>query len=293
MKYLLAMSIVVLGCVSSPFVANDAFLQPWSDDLGAQDPYKGPYAALYQKGGKKLIYVAADHSVSTNSPTFRLVEKMFKTFTPDMLILEGFDPLQPAQRMALHAEECAKEDFKSCGESLYAVHLTNKTKSQFITGEPSDDEILKGVVRKGYEDKELVLFYLLRQIPQMKREDSLQRETFAAQANTYLDRRVKRLNINSQISFDDFTTWYQQKMDKTFNLDDIDTEVPAPHYDGTYMQKLSHEVGVIRDSTIIKRIANSLNDHDTVMVVYGGSHLSVQRLALEDMLDKPVSYYQP
>ena len=291
--YFLIFLFFLSGCLTSTFVANDALLQPWSTKLETQEPYTYPYAALYKKRGKTLIYVAARHEVSTNSPTFRLVKKTFETFSPNILILEGLAPDQPMDRMVFFAEDCVKRDFQSCGENFYAIHLVHKTKSTFISGEPPDEDILKSIVQKGYEHKELILFYFLRQIPQMKREGSLQKDHFANQANTYLAQRAKKLHVDSKIDFTDFQLWYQQKMNKEFVLDEINTEVPAPRYDGTYMQKFSQHVEDMRDSMIIKKIAKSLNEQETVMVVYGGSHLSVQRQALEAMLGKPVSYYLP
>ncbi len=123
----------------------------------------------------------------------------------------------------------------------------------------------------------------------MKREGALQKD-FEPQANTFLELEARDVRLKSPVTFAEFKLWYQEKMSKAFVLDEIDSEASAPQPKGSYVQRLSHHISQIRNARTLRTIASSLNEHKIVMVVYGGSHLTVQAPALEDMLGKPVSY---
>ena len=120
----------------------------------------------------------------------------------------------------------------------------------------------------------------------MKREKTLEARNFEQQALRYMKRVGQRVGIPEIKDFSEFKVWYRNIASKEFSVIDIDTEVPAPHLDGSYIQKLSYQVGFVRDSSVVRMIAKQMAEHKKVMVIYGGSHLHVQLKVLEKMFGK-------
>ena len=67
-------------------------------------------------------------------------------------------------------------------------------------------------------------------------------------------------------------------------------EYSMPHKNGNYMQRLSHEVNMVRDTSVVNVISKSLKKYQHVMVIYGGSHYSIEKKVLQDMLGSPKIY---
>ena len=263
---------------------NTELLRPWGEGLSNEEPFKDSYVAKFESKGKILIYIASHHATSLKDKVFSLVESNLKRYKPAVLILEGFNPNTDFDKQRNKAKECSS-NFVKCGESFAAIYHAPKT-TIIVTGEPPHDEIASCIEDIGYSRQDLLFFYLLRQIPEMKRQGELN-TNFPQQAEAYIQRTAPKLGVNSPKGFNEFLVWYKTQSGKKFLLEDINSEVPAPHIAGTYFQQLSYQVGLLRDANIVKVIADQLNQHSAVMVLYGSSHLPVQLKVLEEMMGKP------
>lgn len=285
---ILAFLSLFTACASPSLSPDLSLLRPWGEALQKEEPYKGSYIAKFQKGGRELLYVAGVHAEGADADVFPIIKRSLSEFDTEVLIVEGINPSVPEERMRTLARECAPS-FEKCGEKFYAISLlSSKVKVQ--SGEPSEQSILDAMKSLDYSSHDLAFFYLVRQIPSLKRQKKLNDLDFKRQAEEYLfdtmSSRLKLQSINN--SFETFLKWYKEKLGRNFSLADIDNETPAPHINGSYLQKLSYQVGVIRDSNVLKVIAEQLNTHKKVMVLYGSSHLPVQVKALEKMLGNPL-----
>lgn len=73
----------------------------------------------------------------------------------------------------------------------------------------------------------------------------------------------------------------------------IDETVPAPDKNGAlFMQRVSSLVCMTRDQFILTKIEAALNTHDSVLVIFGGSHWYTQKAALQNSLGSP-SFSKP
>ena len=50
-----------------------------------------PYAALWQAQSRQLLYIVADHTIDPKSKTFELINRAFKEYRPDFVIIEGLE----------------------------------------------------------------------------------------------------------------------------------------------------------------------------------------------------------
>ena len=71
---------------------------------------------------------------------------------------------------------------------------------------------------------------------------------------------------------------YQIHNGKAFLISELKPEVLAPFEKGKlFTQNISSVVCKIQDQFIVMKIEETLNTYDSVLVVYGGSHWSIQK----------------
>jgi hypothetical protein len=269
-------------------------------ELEDQKKMQQPYVAEFAKGDKKLLYVLSKH-VSEKEfpriiehPTNVTIRKLFERFRPQVVIVEGIPPEdeKTPQKLRDHIAKCKNQEFKGCGESFYAMDQAIESSARYITGEPTEEEIREHLARSGFSQQDILGFYMVRQIPQMKRRNTFSKESFPRECERFLEHYRKRIGMREKFDCGDFKAWYGKNMHKPKNYLDIENNDPAPHggTDATYVQRISHQVGLARDRVIVKKIENMLNLYDRVLVVYGGSHYLLQEHALKDSLGEPIFY---
>lgn len=280
--------LLFIGSCSTRYKANTSLLRPWGKDSSRLEPYRYPFVAKYQQKNKTLFYVASYHGVGEQSDTFRTIKWAFNKLNPQLVIVEGAPRTLPNiyGKLAKKAQKCSQEHFKNCGETSYAIWLALKHSTHYDFAEPSDEAIAKGLLEKGYSKHDVLFFYLLRQIPQAKRENQINTTNFSAWAEDFLVRYQPVFQIQKKVKLQDFYDWYQKRLRRPFHFSAIDSELTAPitGENALYSQKLSHQVAMIRDEAIVSEISYALSKYDRVLVVYGGSHYTVQQKVLEDML---------
>ena len=302
MKNLLIISFIFLISCSSPqsnhpeskISIDPNLVIPYTFELEKSAAYAAPYIAKYTAGEKRFVYIAANHLSLKDSPdpslnpAFRTIEYAFTNYRPEVVILEGLntgDTLSP-QSVVGQAKECEAQNYRGgCSETDLAINLALKTKARYISGEPSPRTILDQLIEKGHTHEDLLAFYLVRKIPQLKRQNNFKREDFETLANDELYKYRRMLNIEKPFDYNSFKTWYAKYMKTPKNFLDIDHDDPAPHGgdDATYVQRISHDVSQIRDRGLLKRIEQMLNRYERVMVVYGASHYLTQAPALKPL----------
>jgi hypothetical protein len=276
-----------------PFIADPSKVRPWSIKLSQEEPAKYPYLAHYQFGSKNLFYIAAHHSNSTKSPTFKMIDKILTNYSVQAVLLEGFFHsygINP-KRMIDYAMKDGKDGYFRGGEPIFSIQRSVAGKVNFTGGEPDEKVIMKAVLDKRYTLEDLFGFYFVRQVPEFKEDPSLDHKNPEALYKRFESGMAHTLSISEENipSFAEFKRWYQKGNKVRFSFTKIDSEVPAPLGDGKLLtQRVSAVVDEIRNAYIVSVIAELLNKFDNILVVYGGSHLASQQLAIEEMLGTPI-----
>lgn len=289
MKKILSFALLFFNshCTTTQYEPDLSLLRPWGKDLEKEQPNQDSFVVLFKSDNKELLYIAGRHAESPEDKVWEIIKNQLKSFRPEAVVLEGFDPNVTENRMRELAKDCSS-DLAKCSEKYMAIHMASQN-TLLKTGEPSQKEIVNGLLKKGYKEQDVVYFYLVRQVPQMKRQGELKEETFHKTAVSYLNRAALRLDIqNFNSDFALFKEWYKEKNGEKFDLKKIDNETPSPLKGGTFVQHLSYNVGLIRDSNIVKVIAELMHENTRVMVLYGSSHFPVQRKVLEKMFGTPI-----
>jgi hypothetical protein len=280
------------------FEAKRELIRPYDLSMESKKPQKTPFVAEYKRGPKTLLFLAAEH-VPTGSlkeplshPTYQSVKELFQDYKIDAVIVEGVDPWPgfiPPASLRVKAERCEITQYRNeqCGESFFTMREALKKNRAVISGEPSSSEILSAIEAAGFQDVDLLGFYIVRAIPQWKRQGTFKTNIESAKFEEQIQRFRHRLSISSDFSFSDFEKWYKDRMKTSASYRSIATNDTAPHggEDATFIQLLSHELGLVRDYSVVLRTAEALNEFNTVLVVYGGSHYITQEDALNDLMD--------
>jgi hypothetical protein len=81
--------------------------------------------------------------------------------------------------------------------------------------------------------------------------------------------------------------WYEQTNHKSFGAS-FELEETGPLADGRHASnQISEAIAHVRDEFLVEIVAKHLNAHESVMVVFGESHLMLLRPALNSMLGAP------
>lgn len=269
-----------------PIKINLKDLRPYSEALGRLEPFEAPYVSTFTKESLALDFVAADHVEGDQNSTCRTIEDLFKKAPPRFLLVEGwaFSEINDVEQIKV-AQECEKNNYKGCGEDACAINLALAKKIPFNYAEPDDASIKNSVIQAGYTDRELLFFYGLRQIPQYIRQGIKDEKAIKHRLLQYLEHAgIRRLKIGTPVmSLEEFEKIFLSKLSRKVDYLKVDTELVSPRLDNgpEWSNRMSHQVGEVREHHIAKMIEARVNEYQHVIIVYGAGHLVKERAALE------------
>ena len=272
-------------------VIDPAMVHSWQVYGELNEP-EFPFQQIYQGCGKTLIYIAARHGNDPEGETFKLIEKSFQTNAIDFAIVEGFgsdmgvspkDMIEYADRM---------KGTPGDAEPYLTIRLAKDADAKFQGGEPSDKQIINEVSEESISPTDLLGYYIVRQIPQLIRREQIHGPSdprlndvifnmvgsFAEQTGISID------SLNAIDGITNFSKWYQAtngvSFQKGYREEDSWPSVTDPDFLRTTNQ-IANTVGNARDHHIVGIIDDTLRKYDTVLIVYGGSHHTIQEPALK------------
>jgi hypothetical protein len=243
----------------------------------------------FRKDEKNLYYINAHHVSGIDNPTCDVVREAITRYKPRCVVIEARTggEVSPAAFLG-DVKRLAESGFRRGGEPYYTAHLADENNIPFIGGEPIERDVFLAMEKAGYSAKDMIGSNLLRQIPQLRREGTLDEAHFSGQATWYLGAIADSAGVSkdARMTFDEFKSWYAEhdKSGKDFLQTTSEDFAPFNSSDASYFQKLSYEVGLVRERHIDTVIANSMNEYGTVLVVYGDAHLMQSHAVFEKML---------
>lgn len=283
------------GCTPDAQLAPDpSRLAPWTTELRDTQP-DGPFALVYSAAGMQLIYIAAIHENERDSPTFRLIEAAYALWPVNAVVLEGVASGLPAddpRLLAIAARPGGAAGFDPDGETGPAVRGALGTGARLYGGELDDLAVRDHVRRAGIEDADLLGFYVLRMVPQWLREGAIAnladpRLGELVQRQLSHSRDLLQLPAEQMRDLAAFRAWYARTNGKALAAGLAEDEL-GPLADGRWpTNRISAAVAVARDAHLLVVIAERLQAERSVLVVFGASHASIARPALDAMLGAP------
>ena len=256
-------------------------------------PRSPPFAAIYRKGGQRLVFIAAEHAFGTTSATTRAVDSGFAAVSPAIVIIEGFptagaeDP--PALVAKARSRGTSEADDYARGEAMYTASVALSRGIHFIGGEPAPEEQVHGLERRGYTVQDVAFSYLLQGLGQSVRsgevaagsQDPKLAATFAHWAEGFVD----QYSLDPP-SFEEFTARYKLMFGVVFMEDQGLAERPTPGKDSAFARLIQADMNA-RDEHLLATIEKELALKKRVLVVYGSSHWITLSQALQKRLGKP------
>ncbi|MCX5788678.1 MAG: hypothetical protein NTX64_09290 [Elusimicrobia bacterium] len=219
------------------------------EDVREKEPMPAPYLTVYRDGKKELKFIASRHG--GDAGTFSLIRDAFAG-PPDVLIIEGQsseDGYSPKKVIELMDREAG-----------------------------------------GFTAKDLEGFETLRSLVGGPGEIRSSEPTFNNEKESFKDKYA--IARESELFADEaeFRAW----LGKNYGEDgkgDL-TRHQGKRFvgaEGGFGHRLDDLVSTTRDAHIAKVIADMLNAHDKVLIVYGAGHRMELAAVLEKMLGKPAS----
>ena len=256
-------------------------------------PQSPPFAAIYRKGGQRLVFIAAEHVFGTTSATTRAVDSGFAAVSPAIVIIEGFptaggeDP--PALVAKARSRGTSEADDYARGEAMYTASVALSRGIHFIGGEPAPEEQVQGLERRGYTVQDVAFSYLLQGLGQSVRSGEVaagsQDPKLAAAFAHWAEGFVDQYSLNPP-SFEEFSARYKLMFGVEFMEDQGLAERPTPGKDSAFARLIQADMNA-RDEHLLTTIAKELALKKRVLVVYGSSHWITLSQALQKRLGKP------
>lgn len=243
-------------------------------------PRAVPFIARYRRTGRDLGFVAVEHGVDPNSPTFKAVAKAFRIIRPRMLIVEGFPTSwgQSPPRIGGKVERRndPKADSYDRGEDIYAVNLAMREHIPFIGGDVSDPEIYASLVAEGFRPDDIAFSSMFGPLNQ-----DLGAGVFSRPSGPEFEAAYRKWagiifpSYPNPPSSDPsgFRAWFERIYGRPPEADEHWAEHGGPG-EPEVPGRIGNAVNLIRDRHLFTTAIAMLNAHGSVVVVYGGSHLS-------------------
>jgi hypothetical protein len=283
----------VAGCYL-PVRPDSRALAIWNTELRAQQP-PDAFGAVYARGRNKLVFIGAAHTEEIDSLTFRLINDAYALFDIRAVLVEGVPRSRGAndeRLMQWVAGKPPRGGRQEGGELAAAVQHALAEDAVVLGGEPDDSQIRDTLASQGIPPEDVLGFYTLRTVPQWLREGqitSLDDVRMPALIDAELARNRQRLSVSTTIlpNYASWSQWYARTNGKLFGAL-FEPEETGPLADGRYgSNRIAAAISRSRDAFLLATIAERLNAGETLLVVFGGSHLMIQRPALDAMLGPP------
>lgn len=266
-------------------------VSPYTAELArVSEPYPYPYTALHARGGRRLAFVAATHTVDPDSSTMAAIRQAFDTVRPATVIIEGF-PSEMGENPEIITEiieqaALPEADPYARGEAAYAARLAIAAGVPFQGGEPTEAAQTRALLAQGFSVRDVFFADLLKVLPQSIRggeisgtDDARFEEVFARWT---VSLAVERDDA-PRIDLDQFAAWYEAQFGVHYRLDARFSDRADPSAD-TLVGSILRAQSLLRDRHLYGVILQAVRARGRVLVVYGGTHRTTLAPALSAAL---------
>lgn len=255
--------------------------------------WQTPFVATYRKHNTILAFVAADHVFTAENNTVAAIASAFEAIAPAIVIVEGFPAAMGESPQAL-VEEARKRGTPEAtsyanGEGMYAASLAIAQHIPFMGGEPTYEEEVGALMRKGFSLPDISYTFVLRNLGQSKRSGQIPSPDDGTFERVYeqVARGVARQLKTQSLSFEAFAARYREMFDADIRNDENLVKRNDPGT-GNIVAAIGQADMRGRDEHLLATILKATGSRRRVLVVYGQSHWVTLSAALQDEFGKPV-----
>ncbi|WP_266367202.1 hypothetical protein [Tellurirhabdus rosea] len=239
-----------------------------------------PHVIDLRKGEKRLVFVGCDHVRDTTHRQFSMIEQYFRQVKPQIAFNEG-GPLT-RQYQSLH--EAISRD----GETGCLKFLSDKAGIHMLDGD-LNDSLEYALMLRRYPKEQLFLYYIMERtvIPHLSGFNGNEpfEKVYPKEIETYYVRRGFPLAEHERgLAY--FENLYQKYIGRPF-LPILNADVEKFDYvngGNCLFCALGRATKMLRDSVLLAKIDRALDQHDRVMVTFGGGHALALEPALKQLM---------
>lgn len=231
-----------------------------------------PYVWESSAGGKHFVVIGTLHTRDPRAPIYTEIERIFERVRPDLVLHESSGP---ARADTVRDRAIARGG--GIGHAYYLAHQYGAVVRSGDAPEPAEFTALL----EQYPAEEVLVFLTGQRLIGGYDPDS------AAVAAAYPDFFADYLHANGIPFREGWDTWagflrvYEQVVGRPFRASSWDPDWVSPIRDAGRLSEIARAANRIRDEWLLNAIRQGLQEHDRVVVIFGGWHV----LALEPVLD--------
>lgn len=276
---LLLLSLFCASCVSvftQTFTPDTSLvIDPTPQEASAfYDKTRPPFLAVYQKGKKTLVLLAASHGPQS----LPAVQYAFEEYTPNVALIER-EPGVP---------------FGNCNEheDAYTAALSGKNNIPLVRTDADLETQWKYAKKHGFSYDDFQMLWIIRNAYGFAKYEG--KQTNAAQEIRDYKRTVHNPVWGELFTEERLLAYFNKHYHKDFNTTDFISfymdlmEVsPKEWVRETPFYKIMHGQPDVRSVFMLENIAAALNEYQVVFSEMGARHFIDIHKALEKMLGKP------
>lgn len=244
------------------------------------DSIKTPYIIDVQNGNKRIVFIGCEHQVEANHPQFVAIEHYFDALKPQIAFIEGgLDTTHYATRNA---------GILKNGETGLSKYLSDKTGIKTMNGDMSDS-LQFAYTSRYHTQEEWNLYYMIERIiiPFYYDKDKTEPldTVFSKTTEGYFTRNGFKMSAE-QLTLDHFKTVYKKYIGKSFDINNFDMEAFDYVNDNCKFCAIGRTSKIVRDSVLLSKIDNALNQYDRVIVTFGHGHALAVEPALRQIINR-------
>ena len=269
------LSIIELFVFAKPFTADFRLVNTSKKQTKAiYDKVRPPFLAIYQKEGKTLVLLGAEHGQSS----LPAVQYAFSEYHPQVALIErepGF-PLQNCQGY----------------EDAYTAALSAKNNIPLVRTDADYEIQWQYAKEHGFSYEDFQMFWIIKNADGVTKHEHKQPSAIEEIDNYKRD--VHNSAWGKLFTEESLLTYFQKHYKMDFNTTDfvqlrLDLQDVSPKkwVKETPFYKMMHGQPDVRSMFILQNITAALNEYEVVFTEMGAGHFVDIHKALKKMLGKP------
>jgi hypothetical protein len=246
------------------------------------DSIKPPYVIDVQNGAKRIVFVGCEHQADTNHAQFKVIEQYFEQMKPQIAFNEG-GPLPDS----LHYKTRNAGILKN-GETGLLKYCADKSGIKMLNGDMSDS-LEFAYTAKLHTQEEWYLYYIIERVAVPyyygKYGKTPFDSVFKKEIEGYFTKRGFKMTAE-QHSYLHFKEIYKKYIGQPFDIKNGDFEAFDYVNDNCRFCAIGRSSKMVRDSVLLSKIDNALNQHDRVIVTFGHGHALAVEPALKQIVNR-------
>ena len=272
----LLLYVLYLPVFAKTFKANtDLVIIPTEKQINAVfDKASPPFLAVYQKNGRTLVLLAAEHGPKS----LPAVNYAFNRYQPQAALIER-EPNFPIPNCKTN-------------EDGYTAALSAKNNIPLVRIDADYQKQWQYIQKKGFSYEDFQMFWIIKNAEGVAKKDNKQ-PTAAEEIENYKN-EVHNPAWGKLFTEESLSEYFKQHYQRDFNRTDfiklrLDLQSTSPQkwVKKTPFYKIMHRQPDIRSVFMLQNIAAALNEYEIVFSEMGAGHFIDIHKALKKMLGKP------